>query len=1175
MLSAARFALLSALLSVIPAASAQDSKENSEFKLAVGLYNDGMYDLAVEQLKNFVNAYPSTSQGIEARFFLGEAQLKLRRFDEARITLQNFALAYTEHPKAPESWILTGEAYLGLKNEREAASAFERVRVFHPKSTLVPEALFRAGELETKLGDRDLAAKNFRTILQDYPSSSSVLPAHLAMGEIYTAAGETELAEKEVRKVAESDGPPEVKARALITLGRLEASSSLFAAAESTFSGVLSRYKKSSAAIPASYELGRLEFGARNYAAAIDHFKACLGDTLMPYAQLGIGRAYQRQRDYINAQRAYEKSAEGTAPTAVMAEAELGAGTSALLRGDFVAALRHAKKLQNLPAADLKGEALHLAGRASVGAGQYEAGAQYLSEFAEKYPDDVRSLHVMLDVGHLYQEKLRDFRKAIGVYDRIVGKNPRSGEAIAALIGTAECQQAIRDFEGALKTLENLQSRYPAHDQFANIQMKIEFIQKHTVKDRDSGTAKLARLIGEIFTQKTKPELALSLAEIYFNDLKDYEVAAAQYSLAIEGGIDERRAADAAYKRARSLELFSEVDTSSTSRALSAYDSFVTKYTASHSGDVQMGIYRLKSRNADPAARILLAKKVLEGGAREDVLMDLGMAAEATGDMVTAANSFREVAQYSQSAYTNRALYELGKIQIHAKNSDSAAAEWRRVLGRSLIDPATVSAASDLAELEWNQKHYPEAIALWERMRGDFPYTAAAGRAEVELPEAYVANGQYDDAIASVGSDTSDRAKIVLAAAYEKKGDRKKAISYYRSYLREDRKGPYASGAFYALGTIARAEGRKDLASTYFREAALLGGMEGVTRDIADLLFQTEQYGDAARQYSGLADRADSSELKTYFRVRAIVAMLRADKLADASKYSDETGVEDRTGEILYETGNYHYRRQDYVPAKKAFEKLASDYRDQRYGPWGEYFLGKIAEVTGKLDEAADRYDRVLEKHPTSDVIPRVQLSLGNMHFNAERFDRAIKYYQQISDNPGQAGDILPYAMNNLIEAYESLNLYDAALKTVRDYIEKYPADETIIDKKIKLGTLYTKVSYYDQAVLQFQNLLNEAGSGLEAEIRYDIGEAYYYKGDYRQAILEFLKVPYLVAKQGKVNWTATSLYMAGQAYEKMSKFEEAIGMYQQVIDRPGIDATFKAAAKKEIDRVRTIIKKG
>src|SRR5258707_317853 len=88
-LSALRF-LLFALCSLLSALSsplsAQDSRENADFKLAVGLYNDKMYDLAAEQFKNFVSAYTASSQGIEARFYLGLTQMKLQQFDEARVT---------------------------------------------------------------------------------------------------------------------------------------------------------------------------------------------------------------------------------------------------------------------------------------------------------------------------------------------------------------------------------------------------------------------------------------------------------------------------------------------------------------------------------------------------------------------------------------------------------------------------------------------------------------------------------------------------------------------------------------------------------------------------------------------------------------------------------------------------------------------------------------------------------------------------------------------------------------------------------------------------------------------------------------------------------------------------------------------------------------------------------
>jgi len=68
--------------------------------------------------------------------------------------------------------------------------------------------------------------------------------------------------------------------------------------------------------------------------------------------------------------------------------------------------------------------------------------------------------------------------------------------------------------------------------------------------------------------------------------------------------------------------------------------------------------------------------------------------------------------------------------------------------------------------------------------------------------------------------------------------------------------------------------------------------------------------------------------------------------------------------------------------------------------------------------------------------------------------------------------------------------------------------------------------------------------------------------------------VPYLVAKRGKIDWISTSYYMAGQSYEKMSKYDQALTMYKQIIDRKDTDTQFKTAAKKEIDRVKAIVKK-
>ena len=49
---------------------------------------------------------------------------------------------------------------------------------------------------------------------------------------------------------------------------------------------------------------------------------------------------------------------------------------------------------------------------------------------------------------------------------------------------------------------------------------------------------------------------------------------------------------------------------------------------------------------------------------------------------------------------------------------------------------------------------------------------------------------------------------------------------------------------------------------------------------------------------------------------------------------------------------------------------------------------------------------------------------------------------------------------------------------------------------------------------------------------------------------------------------------MAGQSYEKMSKYDQAMTMYKKIISRKDTDTQFKTAAQKEIDRVNTILKK-
>jgi tetratricopeptide (TPR) repeat protein len=238
------------------------------------------------------------------------------------------------------------------------------------------------------------------------------------------------------------------------------------------------------------------------------------------------------------------------------------------------------------------------------------------------------------------------------------------------------------------------------------------------------------------------------------------------------------------------------------------------------------------------------------------------------------------------------------------------------------------------------------------------------------------------------------------------------------------------------------------------------------------------------------------------------------------------------------------------------------------------FWTARVYELDQKLPLAVRMYDSLLHTCPNDPILPRVRLSLGNAYYSLEQWDAASKQYRAILDNEQKSPTLIPLAMSNLIMVYKEMELYDGALDLTRKYIDRYPNDPDLIDKKIDIGVLYQKLGYYDQSIRHLQDLIEAGNLELEAELRYYIGEAYFYKGEFQQAILEFLKVPYLVTKRGKMDWISTAYYMAGQSYEKMSKYDQAMTMYKQIISRKDTDAQFKTAAQKEIDRVKTVLGK-
>ncbi len=1193
----------------------QDTRENADFKLAVNLYNDKLYDLALEQFRQFVATYPNTQQGIEARFYLGLCQTKQGKFEDARLTFQNFALAFPDHPRAPEAWWSVAESYVSLNNLREAALAFERVKTFHPKSKLAPGALMKASEYFGLAGDAESARKVLRTVIQDYVSSDVVLPARLKLAQTYLAENQYELARAEAKRVADGSKDPNQTAQGLVLLARALTSLKKYEEAQRALNEVVKNHRSTPTYYDALLFLGSFqrEFGEAGDAIAswklIDSDSARAPAEIRQQALIESGDTYRLRGDVARALSSFEKA--GAIAGKHQSTSLLKGALAAEHAGDLRKARGLLAKIKiDSVAGDEAGGVLIAAARIDEKAGNYSEAIRSISAFLEKHRQDKRAPALLLQSANLYREHLKDYPGSITRYDDLIDEYPTHSLIDDALFGKAEALRLSGAADRSLDVYEDLLKRFPASDFAEAAKEAATNLRTYELKNKEAGLEKLALLVGDVIAQQSRADLAFRLGEIYFHDLRDYAKAADQYASALQLGLSFDRRASAWYYQARAYHSGAvqrrgsappEIDLAV--KAIAAYDSLQKLYPNSDWAqdaltsqlDLRM---QLAAGAADVRATSTTFLQVHPSSRRKDLQLFI------VGEAFRKKQSFEDAARSYRLALMERplkdvepgALFRLGESFVKLGQPDTAVVMFREYLKKYPNSEFSAKASWALAQQEADRGNLQAALALYRSIEKSFPYTSYAGQLIKARGDACYKAGEYGDAVLEYQELLRENAAHIseamlppldvihnLAECYRKLGNRGDAQRYYAYYLVRDDSSERAGQVYYQLASIAREENNVALAARYLQRASQFssggtGGFNQAAFEAAELYFKNEEYSNAITRYGEAVQSGASDSLRQYVQSRIVVSYFRLNNAKEAdARAAAFLKVFPRqaryAAEFELERGLYLLRKDDYVNARRHFDNVIQQFPTTPLVPNALYGNARVAESSDKTAEAIRLYESVIQRFGSDPIAPRARLSLGNLYYGQEQWDAAARQYKEILDNESRSPDLVQFAMNNLILAYKQLSLFDGALDLTRKYIERFPDDQELINKRIDIGVLYQRLGYYDQSVLHLQTLLESADAETEAEVRYYIGEAYYYKGDYQQSILEFLKVPYLVAKKTKVDWAATSYYMAGQAYEKMSKFDQAITMYKQIISRPGVDATFKTGAQREIDSVNALLK--
>jgi TolA-binding protein len=1180
---------------------AQNTKENADLKLAMNLYNDKMYDLALEQFKQFITNHPQSAQVSDARFYLGLTQRAARKLDDARSTFQNFALSYTDNPKAPEAFWNVGELFAEGKKFADAASAFERIKVFYPKSSYAAKGLLTAADYFDKADDTEDAIKALKSLFADYPSHELIPAGHLRLGMIYLKQNNFAAAKSELSSASEAEVDKALKASVLFQLGKLAEQTGNPLEAEKFYRTVFD--DKASPAVTVAESriaLATLLTTAGRTTEATDQLKKVTIDTTkVPKTQksqilFALARAYETQRDNKRAADYWERYLAAPSEATDSTFALLHAANAYAAANDAKRALtRYTIVIDRSASPAEKKEALLRSATLSVSLGDNASAAQYYQRFADMAPADDDAPEALFRAASLLRTPLHETLRAVGLFKKIIASYPRSPLADDAVYYLALCLEEQDKPEQAKELYDEILQQYPSSDFTVLAKARRETLRQVSASDKNDTFRQLALILGDMISDRPKAELAMRLGDLYNEKLRDYALAAKQYAsveaLTTDASVKEL----ASYKRVLAMVKDSELDTTKRAEANAAIGEYLKQpHNKKYFEDASFDLFAMQTRTASADALITSARQLIsehpDSPRLAEARLQLARALETKGSIEESIVIYRAICTFHPSApETEEATARLGMQLAHFGQPDTAIVVMNAYLRTYPKGAWNADVFREKGNALLNTRKYGEAVNAFEKLRTDFYYTRAAAAAAGDLARAYRLSESYDKALALYRADERKqssplfldekrRAAVMLnlARTFDESGQAVLASAAYSSFVREYPGNDSTFAVLYRLALIEQENGRAESAIHYLEKSVASSRTADNTKKLADLLFLNAQYPKALSEYTQLFSLQEEPAARRQTQRRIITSLFRSEKVKEAElkikeyekAYEDD---DDADAEFTFEKAMVDFRAERYAEALSVLRKFPSKYDNTTFVDKSIFWTGKIYEATNQPDSALSNYGRVLRSFPNSEMLPKTYLALGNIFYFREQYDDAIRYYRLIVDKPAAAPDLIPFAMNNLIEAYEQVGQNEPALELTRKFIEQYPMHESIQNKKIDLGVLYQKLGYYDRAIVQLQAMLETTNKDLESEIRYYLGETYFNKGDYQQAILEFLKVPYLVNKKTKIDWTPNSYYMAGQSYEKMGKPDQALNMYQQIVDKPGIDPTFKTAAQKEITRVK------
>lgn len=248
---------------------------NAQFMIGQSYFNLAKYEEARVEFLKVVNNYPDSKQASEAWLMLSKTLKKLNRYEEAARTLEKIAIFFPESESASESLFEASKLYEEIEDYEKALKVLEEVETRYSKSKFYFPSRIQKVSIYRNSGEFGKAHKELNTL--DKIAKGVELKAALLYqrarveemeGKIFTAQKTYTVATKKYPNTRFGKFSK-------IELGKLQRESGDLTGAEKTFVA-LTQNRDSQIVLEAETELGKTYFLTQNYTKAIETFEKVL-----------------------------------------------------------------------------------------------------------------------------------------------------------------------------------------------------------------------------------------------------------------------------------------------------------------------------------------------------------------------------------------------------------------------------------------------------------------------------------------------------------------------------------------------------------------------------------------------------------------------------------------------------------------------------------------------------------------------------------------------------------------------------------------------------------------------------------------------------------------------------------------------------------------------------------